>query len=131
MPELRSRGSLLLAAALGLLAVCAHGLIARDTALEVARLAAERELQAAARAHDAALRLQLVGSALDASRSVEDRQRVLRFLHAVTTDATFKQWAEAELASLQPEVDAHHEARDADGAPPRSLLGASIAPATE
>lgn len=114
MPDLRSRGTLLLAALLVLLAACAHALIARDTALEVARLSSEHGTLAAAREHEAQLRLSLVGRTLDASRGVEDRQRVLRFLHAVSTDAAFKQWAEAELASLQPEVDALHEAREPD-----------------
>lgn len=131
MPDLRSRGPLLFAALFVLLAVCAHGFIARDTALEVARLSNEHETLAAAREHDAQLRLSLVGRALDASRDVEDRQRVLRFLHAVTTDTAFKQWAEAELASLQPEVDALHEARESDAGSlgPRSAVPPS--PATE
>ena len=131
MPDLRSHGTFLFAALLLLLAVCAHGLIARDAALEVARLSAERAAEAASRAHDAQLRLQLVGRALDPARSVEDRQRVLRFLYAVTTDQAFKQWAEAELVSLQPEVDAQLEARDADAGslPPRARVLPS--PATE
>jgi hypothetical protein len=108
----RFSASLVVAGALLLLAVCAHGLFARDTAVELARLAAERETKAAVSEHDAQLRLQLVGRALDAERSVEERQRVLRFLHAVTVDAAFKRWAEAELTSLQPDVDALHEARE-------------------
>jgi hypothetical protein len=122
MPDLRPHGSFLLAALLLLLALCAHGLIARDAALEVARLSAQRDAQAASHEHDAQLRLQLVGRALDPSRSVEDRQRVLRFLYAVTTDQAFKQWAEAELASLQPEVDAQLEAQESDAGslPPRA-----------
>lgn len=131
MPDLRSRGTLLVAALLLLLAVCAHGLLARDTALEVARLSHEHQTLAAAREHDAQLRLALVSRALDASRDVEDRQRVLRFLHAVTTDSAFKQWAEAELASLQPEVDARHEARESDAGSLRPDAAVLPSPATE
>jgi hypothetical protein len=109
------------------LTVSVHGLFARSTQLELAQLASEREALAAARRQDFELRLSLVGRALDPTRSAEDRQRVLRFLHAVTLDAAFKQWAEAELSSLQQDVDSAHEAREsADRA---AQLGSRAEPA--
>jgi hypothetical protein len=108
----RSWASLSGLVAAAVLAVSVHGLITRSTSLELARLASERDTQAAARRQDFELRRSLVGRALDPSSSAEDRQRVLRFLHAVTLDAAFKQWAEAELSSLQQDVDAAHEARE-------------------
>jgi hypothetical protein len=98
--------------AAAVLAASVHALITRSTSLELARLASEREAVAAARRQDFELRLALVGRALDPSSSAEDRQRVLRFLHAVTLDTAFKQWTEAELSSLQQDVDAAREARE-------------------
>jgi len=98
--------------AAAVLAASVHGLIARSTSLELAKLASEHEAQAAARRQDFELRLALVGRALDPTSSAEDRQCVLRFLHAVTLDTAFKRWAEAELTSLQQDVDAAREARE-------------------
>jgi len=108
----RFGASLIAVVAAAVLAATVHGLFARSTALELTKQVSERDALAAARRQDFELRLALVGRALDPSSSPEDRQQVLRFLQAVSLDTAFKQWAEAELSSLQQVVDAAHEARE-------------------
>lgn len=100
--------------AAALLAVSVHDAITRSTSLELLRLTTERDALAAARRQDFELRSSLLGRVLDPTSSAVDRQRVLRFLHAVTLDTAFKQWAEAELSALQQEVDAAHESADGE-----------------
>lgn len=89
-----------------------HGIFSQTTELEIARVSKAKELELATRAQDFEMRMDFLDRAIDARRSPEDRQQVLRFLRAVSADAALKEWAEAELSSVQQDVDTFREARD-------------------
>lgn len=89
-----------------------HGAFAQHTELQIASVSKSKELELATREQDFKMRMEFLDRAIDATRTPEDRQQVLRFLRAVSADEALRQWAEAELASVQQDVDTLHEARD-------------------
>jgi hypothetical protein len=94
------------------LTAAVHGIFAQTTELTIARVAKDRELELATREQDFKMRMEFLDRAIDVRRTPEDRQLVLRFLRAVSADQALQQWAEAELASVQQDVDTFKEARE-------------------